>query len=214
MSKFGVIGGDDEKSLDTAVTAMAKMMGRNLSLGAISVAYRESISKPAIAFAVESGVGMEFDEGVDLDALVSNAAHRLLPFAHNDGVAIEIVPATGVPALIRANPDRLAQVIVNLVHNAIKFSQQGSGVRVIVAAHPEKRIATVSVIDRGVGISRADLGRIFERFFVADRSRSTGGGTGLGLSIARHIVQLHGGEIAAESTIGEGSTFTVSLPID
>ena len=85
--------------------------------------------------------------------------------------------------------------------------------KVVVASAPGKHVANVSVTDHGVGISRADLGRIFERFFVADRSRSTGGGTGLGLSIAKHIVELHGGEITAQSTIGEGSTFTVSLPM-
>ena len=65
---------------------------------------------------------------------------------------------------------------------------------------------------RIVGISGTNLGRVFERFFVADRSRATGGGTGLGLSIAKHIVEQHGGEISVQSALGEGSTFTVSLP--
>ena len=160
---------------------------------------------------VESGVGMEFDEGVDLDALVSNAAHRLLPFAHNDGVAIEIVPATGVPALIRANPDRLAQVIVNLVHNAVKFSSRGGTIWISTAWEHDQ--VSVSIRDAGSGIARADLDRVFERFYKADRARTNRGGTGLGLSISRHIVEAHGGSIQAESELGVGSTFTVRLPV-
>ena len=160
---------------------------------------------------VESGVGMEFDEGVDLDALVSNAAHRLLPFAHNDGVAIEIVPATGVPALIRANPDRLAQVIVNLVHNAVKFSSRGGTVWISTAWEHDR--VSISIRDAGSGIARADLDRVFERFYKADRARTNRGGTGLGLSISRHIVEAHGGTIQAESELGVGSTFTVRLPV-
>ena len=160
---------------------------------------------------VESGVGMEFDEGVDLDALVSNAAHRLLPFAHNDGVAIEIVPATGIPTLIRANPDRLAQVIVNLVHNAVKFSSRGGTIWIATAWEHDQ--VSVSIRDAGSGIARADLDRVFERFYKADRARTNRGGTGLGLSISRHIVEAHGGSIQAESELGVGSTFTVRLPV-
>lgn len=160
---------------------------------------------------VESGVGMEFDEGVDLDALVSTAAHRLLPFAQNEGVAIEIVPSVGVPQRIRANPDRLAQVVVNLVHNALKFSPRGG--TIWISTTWERDQVGVSVRDAGSGIARADLDRVFERFYKADRARTNRGGTGLGLSISRHIVEAHGGTIRAESELGAGSTFTFILPL-
>ena len=68
------------------------------------------------------------------------------------------------------------------------------------------------ITDRGTGIAREDVNRVFERFFIADRARSKGGGTGLGLSIARHIVEAHDGEISVTSTLGEGSTFTIAFP--
>ncbi|MGI9095791.1 MAG: sensor histidine kinase [Candidatus Limnocylindrus sp.] len=160
---------------------------------------------------VESGVGMEFDEGVDLDALVSTAAHRLLPFAQNEGVSIEIAPSAGIPTPIRANPNRLAQVIVNLVHNAVKFSSRGGTIWINTVWDPDQ--VSVSVRDAGSGIARADLDRVFERFYKADRARTNRGGTGLGLSISRHIVEAHGGTIQAESELGGGSTFTFILPL-
>jgi two-component system phosphate regulon sensor histidine kinase PhoR len=160
---------------------------------------------------VESGVGMEFDEGVDLDALVSTAAHRLVPFAQNEGVSIEIAPSAGIPTPIRANPNRLAQVIVNLVHNAVKFSSRGGTIWINTVWDPDQ--VSVSVRDAGSGIARADLDRVFERFYKADRARTNRGGTGLGLSISRHIVEAHGGTIQAESELGGGSTFTFILPL-
>ena len=110
---------------------------------------------------------------------------------------------------VLADLDRMEQVIVNLVHNAIKFTQPNGEIH--VSAHKDGSMVIFMIKDTGVGIAPADLSRIFERFYKADRARS-GGGTGLGLSIARHMVEAHGGKIWADSEIGKGSCFYFSLP--
>jgi two-component system, OmpR family, phosphate regulon sensor histidine kinase PhoR len=111
---------------------------------------------------------------------------------------------------VLADPDRMEQVLVNLLHNAIKFTAAGGTIKVGAFVQPGRVVLYVQ--DSGVGIAPESLPRIFERFYKADRAR-TGGGTGLGLSIARHLVEAHEGRIWAESTPGEGSTFYFSLPI-
>jgi two-component system phosphate regulon sensor histidine kinase PhoR len=101
-------------------------------------------------------------------------------------------------------------VLVNLLHNSIKFTPPGG--HITVSASREEEGVVISVSDTGVGIDPSDLPRIFERFYKADKAR-TGGGTGLGLAIARHTVEAHGGRIWAESTIGKGTTIHFSLPL-
>jgi len=101
--------------------------------------------------------------------------------------------------------------LVNLIHNAVKFTRPGG--EIILAVHTEEGFVRFSVSDTGEGIPADDLERIFERFYKADRARS-GGGTGLGLSIARHLVEAHGGRIWAESTEGQGSTFHFTIPVN
>lgn len=101
--------------------------------------------------------------------------------------------------------------MLNLIDNAIKYSNANSDVKIIVEKQ-EKEIL-ISVCDKGCGIERQHLSRIFERFYVADKSRSRKlGGTGLGLSIVKHISQVHGGKVTVESMINHGSTFTIHLP--
>jgi signal transduction histidine kinase len=114
---------------------------------------------------------------------------------------------------VRGDPARLAQVFVNLLHNAVKFSPDGGDVTVTVVAVGTEVVS--SVADHGVGIPAAAQARIFERFYKVDRARVRGetGGTGLGLAIARHIVEQHGGTIRVESVEGEGSVFLFSLPV-
>ncbi len=106
--------------------------------------------------------------------------------------------------------NRLEQVLVNLIHNAIKFTAPG-GIITLGAELKENSIV-FSVSDTGTGIPPRDLERIFERFYKVDRARAEQG-TGLGLSIARHLVEAHGGKIWAESTLSKGSTFSFSIPI-
>jgi two-component system phosphate regulon sensor histidine kinase PhoR len=111
-----------------------------------------------------------------------------------------------------ADRDRLTQVFINLIDNAIKFTPEGGQVRLCLSEKPGWLL--VSVEDTGIGIPSTDLPRIFERFYTVDKARSRElGGTGLGLSIVKHIVEAHGGEVWVESELGRGSTFSFSLPI-
>ena len=115
---------------------------------------------------------------------------------------------------VLADPPRIQQVMMNLVHNAIKFTPPGGKITVTGALGSIKEVDSVifCVADNGVGISADTLPRVFERFYKSDRARS-GGGTGLGLAIAKHLVEAHRGEIWAESSEGDGSRFFFSLPI-
>jgi two-component system phosphate regulon sensor histidine kinase PhoR len=114
----------------------------------------------------------------------------------------------GLPP-VQADASRIEQVLVNLLHNAIKFSSPGD--EIVVSAQIREQQVVFTVKDNGVGIAPGDMERIFERFYKADRARS-GGGTGLGLSISRHLIEAHGGRIWVESQPGKGSTFYFSLP--
>jgi two-component system phosphate regulon sensor histidine kinase PhoR len=112
----------------------------------------------------------------------------------------------------RINPPLLEQAVMNLIDNAVKYSPEGSRVRVEARRHEAEVV--IAVRDEGCGIAPEHLPRIFERFYVVDKSRSRKlGGTGLGLAIVKHITQVHGGHIGVESTPGQGSTFTIHLPL-
>lgn len=146
--------------------------------------------------------------------LITQAVDRLRLQAERASLTINIDCPPDLP-FIRADHSRLEQVLVNLIHNAIKFTP-ASGVITVRARCRENGHETgavrFSVQDTGIGIPAAELARIFERFYKTDRSRSSGG-TGLGLAIARHIVEAHGGIIWAESQEGKGSTFSFDIPI-
>lgn len=117
------------------------------------------------------------------------------------------------PVRIRHDPPRLGQVVGNLIANAIKFTPPGGSVTVDLAATAQG--ARIEVTDTGIGIDPAELPHIFERFYRGSRSNEArGSGSGLGLAIVRSIVEMHGGRVAVESRIGQGSTFTVTLPRD
>lgn len=139
--------------------------------------------------------------------LVEAAAGRLQYQAERAGLALRVEGNPDLPQ-VWADPTRVEQVMVNLLHNAIKFTPPGG--KIAVGAQEEGGFVRFEVEDTGVGIAEADLPRIFERFYKADRARS-GGGTGLGLSIAKHVVEAHGGRIWATSVEGEGSHFFFTL---
>jgi two-component system, OmpR family, phosphate regulon sensor histidine kinase PhoR len=139
--------------------------------------------------------------------LLRPAYERLGVQAERGNLTLGMACPEDLPDVL-ADAPRLQQVVVNLLHNAIKFTPPGGDIE--LSARAEAGQVVFMVRDTGVGIPADDLPRIFERFYKADRARS-GGGTGLGLAIARHLVEAHGGKIWAESVEGRGSTFYFSL---
>jgi two-component system OmpR family sensor kinase len=144
---------------------------------------------------------------VDLTSLLERCAERLTPQARASGSTILTSIQEGLVAT--GDADWLAQVFGNLVDNAIRHCRDGD---IEISARRTADWIEATVTDSGEGISPEELGRIFERFYQADKARRHGGGAGLGLSIAREVVQLHGGDVTVESVVGLGSRFTVRLP--
>lgn len=140
--------------------------------------------------------------------LLTSALDRMKMQAERAGLKLSIKCDDDLPS-IHADKSRLEQVLVNLIHNAVKFTKPGG--EVILEAESVLGGAQFAVRDTGVGIPAESLSRIFERFYRVDRSR-TGSGTGLGLSISKHIVEVHGGRIWAESEEGRGSVFYFVIP--
>jgi two-component system phosphate regulon sensor histidine kinase PhoR len=140
--------------------------------------------------------------------LLQSAADRMKMQAERAGLDLQVEIKEDLSSL-RVDQSRLEQVLVNLIHNAIKFSHPGG--KVILSAESSGEVIQFAVKDTGVGIPSDDVPRIFERFYRVDKSRA-GSGTGLGLSIARHIVEAHGGKIWAVSVEGLGSTFFFTIP--
>ncbi|MBI2906387.1 MAG: HAMP domain-containing protein [Chloroflexi bacterium] len=158
---------------------------------------------------IESGKATLDRSEFNIADAVERVAERLRPQADRAGLVLRIDCSGGSP-LVSADRFRVEQVLMNLIHNAIKFTPPGGCVTVSVSKSGKK--GQVSIADTGVGIPAEDLPRIFERFYKADKAR-TGGGTGLGLAIAKHIVEAHGGKIWVESIEGRGSTFSFALPL-
>jgi len=159
---------------------------------------------------IESGqVPLEFSQ-VNPAKLLEASAERMQAQAERAGLELRLEVPASLPE-VRVDERRLEQVLVNLVHNAVKFTRPG-GV-VVLSAAMEGDFVRFAVRDTGSGIPEDDLSRIFERFYKADRARS-GSGTGLGLSIARHFVEMHAGKIWAESLEGRGSTFFFTIPVN
>jgi len=147
-------------------------------------------------------------ERVDLASVASNILRTFEPRAAQSNVRLRM---SGGPARIDGDPDRLAQVLVNLIDNSLRHTPSGGTVTVEVTANDGG--ATLVVRDTGAGIPFNDLPHVFERFYVVDRSRAREAtGTGLGLSIVKGIVEAHGGTVTAESELGAGATFTCAFP--
>ena len=159
---------------------------------------------------IEGGGPLLLRNDVDLSKVVGESVERLRLFAERQGLRLVVDVPDQLP-LVRGDDARIGQVVVNLVHNALKFGGERGDVTVRVREADGEVITSVE--DDGSGIPKADQARIFERFYKVDRARVRGGGTGLGLSIARHVLEQHNGRIWVESEEGEGSTFSFSLPI-
>ena len=158
-------------------------------------------------------------ESVKAETLVREVMARMLAMAQRRRVQL----GTDIQehnVLVAADSKQIARVLINLIHNAIKFTPLGGKITIGTAPQADYSAQRFFVRDTGVGIRSEELPRIFERFYKTDRARAKvgfigpgGGGTGLGLAIARHVVEAHSGHIWVESTLGEGSTFTFTLPI-
>ncbi len=149
-------------------------------------------------------------EKVDLSALCRETLHALEPAIAKAKLNLAVTVPDSI--CIAGDASKLGQVVYNLIDNAVKYTPEGG--RVTISLTGENRLVTFTVSDTGIGIPEEDVKHIFDRFYRVDKARSRAtGGTGLGLSIVRQMVQLHGGEIAVESAVGNGSTFTVKLPV-
>ncbi len=147
---------------------------------------------------------------VDLVGVVRQAAAVLMPLAAQDGIVVVVEPGPALP-LVLGEHDDLAQVFQNLIHNAIKYGRENG--RVTVTLGQQDGQVFVAIHDEGEGVAPAAIPRLTERFYRVDVKRSRErDGTGLGLAIVKHIVNRHHGRLAIESTLGEGSVFTVFLP--
>jgi two-component system phosphate regulon sensor histidine kinase PhoR len=151
---------------------------------------------------------IRFDSG-QVRAALREAIQVVETKGNNKDITIELECPDNLS--VRMNPALLEQAVINLVDNAIKYSEPGSRVTVIAEAGGDEVV--ISVIDRGCGIEEKHLPRLFERFYRVDKARSRKlGGTGLGLAIVKHIVQAHRGRVTVESAPNEGSTFSIHLP--
>ena len=148
---------------------------------------------------------------VDLGQLAQLATAQAQATTTRHTIRVEIAEQ---PMIHAWDGDRIRQILINLLTNAIKYSPDGGEVVVRVADDPEGQQATVSVIDGGLGIAPDILPRLFSRFYRAEASLTAGEGLGLGLYISRSLVVAHGGRIWVDSTPGAGSTFTFTLPYD
>lgn len=150
-------------------------------------------------------------EPTELASVVEQVLTIMGPRAEANGIALTSAVSRDLPA-VRAEHDRLVQILLNLLDNAVKFTGRGGSVS-ITATREDSKI-TVEVRDTGIGIPSTDLPRITERFYRVDRARSRElGGTGLGLAIVKHLVQAHGGEFRIESELGKGTAIHFTLPM-
>jgi two-component system OmpR family sensor kinase len=145
-----------------------------------------------------------------LDEMVADVLAKLRPIAHAKGISLEV---EGEPAEVLADGPRFELVITNLVDNAIKYTGTGGSVRVLVWR--DRREAGITVRDTGPGIGADALPHLFDRFYRADAARSrAAGGSGLGLAICKEIVSAHGGRLWASSELGQGSSFSLAMPLE
>ncbi len=157
---------------------------------------------------LDAGIADLKREPVDLTALLNSLEQRFGMHAQRNGIMLQVKPDS-LPT-ITGDGDRLAQVFINLLDNALKFTSPGGLVRLTVRSLGDA--VEISVSDTGSGIPAEALAHIFERFYRADSARA-GHGAGLGLAIVSEIIKVHGGKISVRSTVGQGTEFIVQLPL-
>jgi two-component system phosphate regulon sensor histidine kinase PhoR len=158
---------------------------------------------------IESGGAQLHPEPVSVRDLVEEVREEMQPKAEERGQTLHTAALDGLQVL--ADPAALRQILLNLVDNAVKYTPAGGKVEIAAAAAGDRTL--ISVRDTGIGIPRADIHRIFERFYRVDKARSRQlGGTGLGLAIVKHLLEAQHATITVESELNRGSTFTLSLP--
>lgn len=149
-------------------------------------------------------------ERLSVQEVLRAVTNRLAPLAKEKAIWVRLDVQAGLPP-VTADPKRIEQVLMNLVHNAVKFTPAHG--EVILRARRQGRGIEIEVVDTGVGMDRGEAARVFERFYKTDRGRNRADGAGLGLAIARHLVELHGGRLQVVSVPGRGSRFSFTLPI-
>jgi len=159
---------------------------------------------------LESGATTMDLEKVNLTEIVTDVFERLEKMARDRDVTLKIKSAKSDDVFVIADRQRIDQVMVNLISNAVKYNNEGG--RVVVSLEEEKKQIQISVRDNGPGIPQEHIARIFERFYRVDKSRSReSGGTGLGLAIVKHILNAHGTTITVASRVGKGTEFSFRL---
>ena len=152
-------------------------------------------------------------EAIDLSSLLHEAIESVKPLAEEKRQEISCLIPEDLPG-IRGDREKLFQVLVNLLDNAIKFTPEEGKVSLEARLQSDPDAVVIHVLDSGIGIPSSDLPRIFERFYRVDKTRSREqGGTGLGLAIVKHIVETHRGKVEVKSNLGQGSDFYFSLPL-
>lgn len=149
-------------------------------------------------------------EVVDIGAILGNVHKLMLPIAEENNIEILLQDAKGIK--ISGDKERLVEVFINLVDNAIKYNKKGG--KVIISSDIKNGFIIITVSDTGIGISEEHLDKIFDRFYRVDKSRGEVSGAGLGLSIVKAVIDAHNGKIEIKSKLGEGSEFKVMLPIN
>ena len=162
--------------------------------------------------AMESGEMVFEMQPISMKDVIDNAMAKLQRIADDNDIDIEASLPVTLP-IVQGDAERLGQVLTNLVHNAIKFSQKGG--RVLIAARADNNSVLVQVIDQGIGIPADAIPLLFQKFSQVHNSVArASGGTGLGLYIVKQIIEAHGGQIWVDSEPGKGSIFSFMMPLN
>ena len=181
-------------AIDTSGRALLSMVDELLDMSKIEAGRMELEEKPC-----------------DVETIIEAVTELMAPRAHAKAIEIASHVAPSVPAKVSADPGRLRQILLNLIGNAVKFTEAGG---VLIKAHGENGHLHISVCDSGIGMTAPEVERVFQDYVQANADTNARfGGTGLGLSISRRLARLMGGDIIVTSIPGKGSVFTVSIPL-